>query len=47
MVRVTMVIWLICDESVTTQYLAFFYLLVQKETFADALLTVIVSQRNL
>jgi len=28
---------LICDKSVTTQNLAFFELLVQKETFADAI----------
>ena len=34
---------LICDKSVTTQYLAFYELLVWKETFADALLTGIVS----
>jgi hypothetical protein len=36
-------ILLICDKSFTTQNLAFFGLLVQKETFADALLTGIVS----
>ena len=34
---------LICDKSVTTQNLAFFELLVYKETFADALLTGTVS----
>jgi len=34
---------LTCDKSVTTQNLAFFILWVQKETFADSLLTGIVS----
>ena len=32
-----------CDKSVTTQNLPFFELLVQKESFADALLTGVVS----
>ena len=35
---------LICHKSVTTQNLGFFELLVQKETFADALLIGIVSK---
>ena len=34
-----LLISLICDKIVTTQNLAFFELLVQKEMFADALLT--------
>jgi len=34
---------LICDKSVTTQNLTIFELLVQKKTFADALLTGVVS----
>jgi hypothetical protein len=38
---------LICDRGVTTQNLAFLSYWVGKETFADALLTGIVSQRGL
>jgi hypothetical protein len=37
---------LVCDKSVTSQNFALFELLVWKETFADALLTGITSQRN-